>query len=121
MGYCSSFAYCWHVWRCQYYVCISKRTHQPDRIEKAIGAKRSVIQSEFLLESAFLCIVGGIIGLILVFLLTKILSGVLDFPVFISTTNMALAILICIITGIGAGFIPARQAARMDPVVAIRS
>jgi putative ABC transport system permease protein len=46
---------------------------------------------------------------------------VLDFPVFISTTNMALAILICIITGIGAGFIPARQAARMDPVVAIRS
>ncbi|HRF23662.1 MAG TPA: FtsX-like permease family protein, partial [Chitinophagaceae bacterium] len=102
------------------FVSVRERTSQIG-LKKAIGAKRSVIQSEFLLESAFLCIVGGIIGLILVFLLTKILSGVLDFPVFISTTNMALAILICIITGIGAGFIPARQAARMDPVVAIRS
>lgn len=102
------------------FVSVRERTSQIG-LKKAIGAKRSVIQSEFLLESAFLCIVGGIIGLILVFLLTKILSGVLDFPVFISTTNMALAILICIITGVGAGFIPARQAARMDPVVAIRS
>jgi putative ABC transport system permease protein len=80
-----------------------------------------VIQAEFLLESAFLCLVGGMIGIILVYLLTLVLSGALNFPVFISTTNMGIAILICIITGIGAGFIPARQAARLDPVVAIRS
>ncbi|HUM98137.1 MAG TPA: ABC transporter permease [Chitinophagaceae bacterium] len=102
------------------FVSVRERTSQIG-LKKAIGAKRTVILSEFLLESAFLCIVGGLIGLILVFLLTKILSGVLDFPVFISTTNIGLAILICIITGIGAGFIPARQAARLDPVVAIRS
>ena len=77
--------------------------------------------TEFLLESAFLCIIGGMIGLILVFALTQILTNVLDFPVFISTDNMLLAILICILVGILAGFIPARQAARLDPVVAIRS
>lgn len=90
-------------------------------LKKAVGAKNRVILAEFLLESAFLCIIGGLIGLTLVFLLTKILTNALDFPVFISTTNMAMAIVICIIVGILAGFIPARQAARMDPVEAIRS
>jgi putative ABC transport system permease protein len=90
-------------------------------LKKAIGAKKGVILTEFLLESAFLCIIGGLIGLTLVFILTLILTNLLDFPVFISTGYMLLAILICIIVGILAGFIPALQAARMDPVVAIRS
>jgi putative ABC transport system permease protein len=90
-------------------------------LKKAIGAKGRIILTEFLLESAFLCIIGGLIGLSLVFILTKILSGVFNFPVFISTNNMMLAIGICIAVGILAGFIPARQASKLDPVVAIRS
>ena len=90
-------------------------------MKKAIGAKSGVILTEFLLESAFLCIIGGLIGLTLVFVLTLVLTNVLAFPVYISTTYLVLAILICIIVGILAGFIPALQAARMDPVVAIRS
>ena len=102
------------------FVSVRERTSQIG-LKKAIGAKNRVILAEFLLESAFLCIIGGLIGLTLVFLLTKILTNVLDFPVYISTGNMALAIGICIIVGIVAGFIPARQAAKMDPVVAIRS
>lgn len=102
------------------FVSVRERTNQIG-LKKAVGAKSRVILAEFLLESAFLCIIGGLIGLTLVFLLTQLLSNVLDFPVFISTSNMALAIVICIIVGILAGFIPARQAARMDPVVAIRS
>ncbi|HMR93797.1 MAG TPA: FtsX-like permease family protein, partial [Chitinophagaceae bacterium] len=102
------------------FVSVRERTGQIG-LKKAIGAKSHIILTEFLLESAFLCLVGGLIGLLLVFLLTKILSGALNFPVFISTGNMLLAIIICIITGILAGFIPAAQAARMDPVVAIRS
>lgn len=102
------------------FVTVRERTGQIG-LKKAIGAKRRVILSEFLLESAFLCIVGGLIGLFLVFVLTQILSGVLHFPVYISVSNMVLAIIICIIVGVVAGFIPASQAARMDPVVAIRS
>ena len=102
------------------FVSVRERTSQIG-LKKAIGAKSHVILTEFLLESAFLCIIGGLIGLTLVFILTQVLSNVLDFPVFISTNNMMLAILICIAVGILAGFIPARQAARMDPVVAIRS
>ncbi|MGC4036377.1 MAG: ABC transporter permease [Chitinophagaceae bacterium] len=102
------------------FVTVRERTNQIG-LKKAIGAKSRIILSEFLLESAFLCIIGGVIGLTLVFVLTKILSGVFNFPIFISTDNMILAIGICILVGILAGFIPARQAAKMDPVVAIRS
>ena len=102
------------------FVTVRERTSQIG-LKKAVGAKKRIILTEFLLESAFLCIVGGFIGLTLVFVLTQILSGILNFPVYISTYNMAMAILICIIVGILAGFIPASQAARMDPVVAIRS
>ncbi len=102
------------------FVSVRERTSQIG-LKKAIGAKSGVILTEFLLESAFLCIIGGLIGLSLVFGLTLILSQALDFPVFISTTYMLLAIGICIFVGILAGFIPALQAAKMDPVVAIRS
>jgi putative ABC transport system permease protein len=102
------------------FVSVRERTSQIG-LKKAVGAKRRVILAEFLLESAFLCIIGGMVGLTLVFLLTKVLSGALNFPVFISTSNMALAVIICIVTGVLAGFIPASQAARMDPVTAIRS
>jgi putative ABC transport system permease protein len=60
-------------------------------------------------------------GLVLVFVLTQILSKALNFPIYISTSNLVTAITICIIVGILAGIIPAMQAARMDPVAAIRS
>lgn len=102
------------------FVSVRERTSQIG-LKKAVGAKRRVILAEFLLESAFLCIIGGMVGLTLVFLLTQVLSGALDFPVYISTNNMALAVIICVVTGVLAGFIPASQAARMDPVTAIRS
>lgn len=90
-------------------------------LKKAIGAKRRSILSEFLLESATICILGGIIGLILVYLLTLILTNLFEFPVFISGGILSLAISICITIGILAGLIPAMTAARLDPVVAIRS
>jgi putative ABC transport system permease protein len=102
------------------FVSVRERTPQIG-LKKAIGAKKSVILTEFLLESSFLCIIGGLIGLTLVFILTKILTVVVHFPFFISIDNMLLAIGICIVVGILAGFIPAKQAANMDPVVAIRS
>lgn len=102
------------------FVSVRERTGQIG-LKKAIGAKKRIILTEFLLESAFLCIIGGVIGLTLVFLLTQVLTSALNFPVYISTSNLALAIGICIVVGVIAGYIPARQAARMDPVVAIRS
>lgn len=102
------------------FVTVRERTSQIG-LKKAIGAKRSTILLEFLMESAFLCILGGAIGLLLVFILTKIFSVVFDFPIYISMGIMGLAIAICIIIGILAGIIPASTAARMNPVVAIRT
>lgn len=102
------------------FVTVRERTGQIG-LKKALGAKKRVIMAEFLLESAFLCIIGGIIGLTLVFILTLILSGALDFPVYISVANMVWTFIICIAVGMIAGIIPAYKAAQMDPVVAIRS
>lgn len=90
-------------------------------LKKAIGAKRRTILLEFLMESAFLCVLGGIIGLLLVFLLTFLLTAVLKFTVAISWGLFLGAVATCVVTGILAGIIPAFIAARMDPVVAIRS
>lgn len=90
-------------------------------LKKAIGAKKRSILAEFLLEAAIICVLGGIMGVFLVFLLTLVLTGLLNFPVFISIGVLSLAIIICIIVGIISGIIPAYTAANLDPVVAIRS
>lgn len=102
------------------FVTVKERTSQIG-LKKAIGAKPRTILTEFLLESAALCLIGGLVGILLVYAMTVIVSAALDFPIFISTTNMLLAIGICIFVGIMAGIIPASQAAKLDPVVAIRS
>lgn len=102
------------------FVTVRERTPQIG-LKKALGAKSSTILTEFLLESAFLCILGGLIGLLLVFILTKIFSAIAGFNLFISPDIMILAIGICIVVGVLAGIAPASMAAKMDPVVAIRS
>ncbi|MEO6540272.1 MAG: ABC transporter permease [Ferruginibacter sp.] len=90
-------------------------------LKKAIGAKKSSILFEFLMEATVLCILGGAIGLFFVYILTLILSGPLKFPVYISLPMLLATIVICVAVGILAGIIPASQAAKMDPVTAIRS
>ncbi len=90
-------------------------------LKKAIGAKRRSILFEFLLEAAMLCLMGGAIGLFFVYILTVILSGPLKFPVYISIPLLIGTVIICLVVGILAGIFPASRAAKMDPVVAIRS
>ncbi len=102
------------------FVTVRERTSQIG-LKKALGAKKRTILTEFLIESAFLCIIGGLIGLGLVGLLSLVLSSVLPFPIFIAPNIIILALSICIILGIISGIIPASIAAKMDPVVAIRT
>lgn len=102
------------------FVTVKERTPQIG-LKKALGAKRRVILTEFLLESAFLCIIGGLIGILLVYILAKVASKLADFPFFLSVDIMLLALFICIIAGIVAGILPAIRASKLDPVVAIRS
>lgn len=102
------------------FVTVRERTSQIG-LKKAIGAKRRTILTEFLLESTFLCIIGGLIGLLLVLLLALALGTQLHFKVFIPLNIIVLALSLCLCTGVISGIIPAFMAARMNPVVAIRS
>jgi putative ABC transport system permease protein len=101
------------------FVTVKERTGQIG-LKKAVGAQKSYIMTEFLLESSFLCILGGLIGVILVFGITMALSAVLPFKVFLAPSIIALALGISVGVGLLAGIIPAWNAAKLDPVVAIR-
>ncbi|GAB4091686.1 ABC transporter permease [Flaviaesturariibacter terrae] len=102
------------------FVTVKERTGQIG-LKKALGAKSHLILAEFLLESAFLCLIGGAIGILLVYAITQLVTHALDFPIFIPTSLLLIAIGICIIVGLVAGIIPAFRAAKLNPVVAIRS
>ncbi len=90
-------------------------------LKKAIGARRLDILTEFLIEAVVLCLIGGIIGLLLVGLLGWIMSTAFDFPVALSLKNILIGMGVSTLVGLLAGFIPARRASRLNPVVAIRS
>ena len=90
-------------------------------LKKAIGAKKGSILFEFLVEAIVLCLLGGAFGLLMVFAGTVISTRMLNFPIFISIPMLIISIVICVSVGILAGIFPASRAARLDPVVAIRS
>ncbi len=102
------------------FVTVKERTSMIG-LKKAIGAKSGSILFEFLLEAAILCLLGGAFGLFFVWILTLILSGPLNFPVYISVPLLVSTVIICLLVGIIAGIFPASRAAKMDPVEAIRS
>ena len=89
-------------------------------VKKALGAKRIIILLEFLIESVILCVIGGVIGIIVVFLVLKLISSLIPFEMWLSPQNLLLGLSVSIFVGIIAGVIPAFQAAKMDPVEAIR-
>lgn len=89
-------------------------------IKKALGAKRFIILLEFLIESIILCLIGGAVGLLLVQIVITGLSKIIDFELFLSSSNIILGVVTSVVVGILAGLIPAWQAARMDPVEAMR-
>lgn len=89
-------------------------------IKKAIGAKKSVILLEFLIESVILCVLGGAAGLIGIYGITWILTQFLPFDLYLSFANALVGVLVSVSVGIIAGMIPAMQAANMDPVEAMR-
>ena len=90
-------------------------------LKKAIGARKVAILTEFLVESITLCLIGGLIGIAIVVMLALFLTYVMNFTVTLSVKNFITGISISTFVGVLAGYIPARSAARMDPVVAIRS
>jgi len=102
------------------FVSVKERTNQIG-IQKALGARNWFILIQFLVESVVLCIIGGIIGLIMVYIGTTIASSMLDFEFVLTSSNVILGLTISAMIGIISGFIPSYSASQLDPVEAIRS
>jgi putative ABC transport system permease protein len=90
-------------------------------IQKSLGAKNYFILSQFLFEAVFLSLIGGIIGLIIIYFLTLISHSFIDMEITLTRSNIILGLSISVLIGIISGFIPAYGASQLDPVEAIRT
>ncbi|MEP7146187.1 MAG: ABC transporter permease [bacterium] len=100
------------------FVSVKERTKEIG-IRKAIGAKRSTILFQFLIESISICLLGGIIGILISFPVSLLLNA-LVLPTAMPVWVIFLALIVSIIFGVLAGFFPAYNAAKMDPVDSLR-
>ena len=90
-------------------------------IQKALGAKNIFIMFEYLFESVLLSVLGGAIGLIMIFAGTLIVSSMGEFKITLTLSNIVLGLVISGIIGIVSGFAPAWSASRLNPVEAINT
>ena len=103
------------------FVSVKERTNLIG-IQKSLGAKNHFILFQFLFEAVILAVVGGIVGLALVWIGTLIANGMAtDFEFVLSLGNMFVGFFISSVIGLIAGLIPAVSASRLDPVEAIRT
>jgi len=90
-------------------------------IQKSLGAKNSFILFQFLFEAVFLSVLGGIVGLLLVYIGTLIVSYGFDMELGLTTGNITLGIVVSATIGLVSGIIPSLSAARLNPVDAMRT
>ncbi|WP_396218165.1 ABC transporter permease [Flavobacterium sp.] len=102
------------------FVSVKERTNLIG-IQKALGAKNRFILFQFLFEAVILAMFGGLIGIVLVWLIALVLTNVLDFEFVLSSFNILLGSGLSIIIGLISGILPAISASRLDPVEAIRT
>lgn len=101
------------------YVSVTERTREIG-LRMSVGARGIDILSQFLIESILISITGGVIGIVLGCGASFIIRTVAHWPVFIQPWSVLLSFLVCTVTGIFFGWYPAKKAADLDPIEALR-
>jgi putative ABC transport system permease protein len=100
-------------------VSVTERTREIG-IRMAIGARSGVIRRQFLIESITLSLVGGVIGVFFGIATSITISRTLGWPTLISPLSVMVAVAFSVVVGVGFGYYPARKAAALDPIEALR-
>ncbi len=90
-------------------------------IQKSLGAKNYFILAQFIIEAVVLCLIGGVIGLLLIYILTLLVGDSFGMEFILTFSNVVLGLSLSAFIGLISGFIPAYTASQLDPVEAIRS
>jgi len=101
------------------YVSVTERTKEIG-LRMSIGARGKDILMQFLMEAVLISITGGVIGVLLGFVSTQVVTLTLGWPTIASESSVVLSFVVCAVTGIFFGYYPAQKASRLDPIEALR-
>ena len=101
------------------YVSVTERTREIG-LRMSIGARGIDILSQFLIEAVIISVTGGIIGVVIGALASWLVNLIAHWPVYIQIYSVVLSFAVCTITGVFFGWYPAKKAANLDPIEAIR-
>ncbi len=101
------------------YVSVTERTREIG-LRMSVGARGIDILSQFLIEAIMISITGGLIGVILGIGASVAVNSLLNWPIFVQTWSVIISFIVCTFTGVFFGWYPARKAADLDPIEAIR-
>lgn len=100
-------------------VSVTERTKEIG-LRMSVGARGIDISNQFLIESVIISLTGGIIGIILGEIISALATMIFHLPTSVPEWSITVSFIVCTIIGVGFGYFPARKAARMDPIEAIR-
>lgn len=101
------------------YVSVTERTREIG-LRMSIGAKGMDILAQFLIESILISVTGGLIGVLFGVGAALVVNVVAHFPIYIQPWSVLLSFVVCTVTGVFFGWYPAKKAAQLDPIEAIR-
>jgi len=99
---------------------VTERTREIG-IRKSVGARRSDILNQFLVESSTLAGVGGLIGVTIAWVVALIVRNTTPVPMYVPANAVVIGVTVSAVVGLFFGIYPARRASRLDPIVALRA